>query len=686
MDDDRELRPGDLFAGHRIEAVAGRGGMGVVYRAIALDLDRTVALKLIAPSLSEDLTFRERFIRETQVAASLDHPNVVPVYAAGEEDGRLFFTMRYVAGDDLRSVIRHELRLSPSRAAAILAQIGAALDAAHARGIVHRDVKPANVLLTPAEPYGHAYLTDFGLTKRVHSTAADTRPGGWVGTLGYVAPEQIRGARVDARTDVYALGCILFHALTGAAPYARESDEATLWAHLNDPPPALSPRAPHVPGAFEAVIARAMAKAPEDRYPSAGALGRAALAAAGVGVAPSAETSVARGAASSDEEETRAPGADHAPPEAATLVTGPTRPNPPTEGEASPTPSQALAARSRTGLLLAGVLMAAVLGAGAALALSRGGEADPAPQTISSASTPDAAPRNEVNRAGKLTARIPTGRRPNAVVVAGDRLWVASQSEPRLRLFETLDNDPVPQSPKVGVGANALAVGFNSVWVVKGTTQSLLRYSTRKLDRVGAATDLPPGSAVAGATAKRAVWIGNRSGRDDGVEGAVRVDVDGSTRVRPTIELDDGVQDLAVGYGSVWVVGRNQPRVTRIDQETGKRTRYALGGEPQRIAVGAGAAWVSNDEGLVSRIDVESGNVQRIGVGREPRGIAVNDDAVWVACSLDGTLTRLDPKTGEVVGRPVKVGANPSAVAVFGTTAWVSLLADDAVARVDFLP
>jgi serine/threonine protein kinase len=207
--------------------------MGVVYRALQLDLERTVALKLIASELAQDQDFRDRFMRESRAAASIDHPNVIPIFYTGEHEGDLYIAMRYVEGSDLRTLVRAEGRLAPDRAARIVSQVGAALDAAHARGIVHRDVKPANVLLGPDD---HAYLTDFGLTKRLHSHTASTRSGGWVGTLGYVAPEQIRGERVDARSDVYALGCVLYHAVAGEPPYQRDSDEATLWAHLNDPP------------------------------------------------------------------------------------------------------------------------------------------------------------------------------------------------------------------------------------------------------------------------------------------------------------------------------------------------------------------------------------------------------------------------------------------------------------------
>src|SRR3954454_4512788 len=257
-----DLAPGDVFAGHRIEDVAGSGGMGVVYRGVQLALDRTVALKLITPALAGDPDLRARFVRESRAAASIEHPNVIPLFSAGSEQDVLYISMRFVDGEDLRALLRREGPLDPRRAARIVAQIGAALDAAHERGLVHRDVKPANVLLTPTD---HAYLTDFGLIKRVGEGATQvSRPGGWVGTLGYVAPEQIRGERVDARADVYALGSVLYHALTGRAPFAADSDEATLWSTLHDDPPTI---APGLPGAFEAVIRRALAKDPARRYP-----------------------------------------------------------------------------------------------------------------------------------------------------------------------------------------------------------------------------------------------------------------------------------------------------------------------------------------------------------------------------------------------------------------------------------
>jgi len=275
-----DLAVDSTFAGCRIEAVAGRGGMGVVYRATQLGLDRTVALKLVAPERAADANFRTRFERESRVAAAIEHPNVIPVYGAGEEDGRLYLLMRWVPGTDLQALIRRSGRLDHVHAANIVAQVAAGLDAAHAVGLVHRDVKPANVLLGGEDGLGHVYLSDFGLTL---DPAADTRmtdSGEWFGTVDFMAPEQFEGDPPDARTDVYALGCVLTAALTGEPPFARGSVPGTILAHLNDPPPRPSASA-GVPQGFDAVVARALAKRPGDRYGSAGELARAALAAAG---------------------------------------------------------------------------------------------------------------------------------------------------------------------------------------------------------------------------------------------------------------------------------------------------------------------------------------------------------------------------------------------------------------------
>src|SRR3954453_7583852 len=283
------------FAGHRIEAVAGRGGMGVVYVATHLALNRRVALKLIAPELSADESFRQRFKQESMTAASIDHPNVIPIYHAGEEDGKLYITMRYVEGTDLRAMIAEYGKLDPAVAAEIVAQTAAALDAAHARGLVHRDVKPANVLIAGSGGQLHAYLTDFGLTKSTASQSGVTKTGMFVGTLDYIAPEQLQGSALDARSDVYALGCVLYQSLTGNVPFPRDTEPAKIWAHMSEPPPSVTQEGTDVPPQFEQIVQRAMAKDPNDRYLSAGDLARASLAASESRTVKRAERSVAPG-------------------------------------------------------------------------------------------------------------------------------------------------------------------------------------------------------------------------------------------------------------------------------------------------------------------------------------------------------------------------------------------------------
>ena len=331
--------------------------MGVVYSAIERRLDRPVALKLIAPHHAADAEFRERFERESRLAASIDHPNVIPVYAAGEEDDRPYLVMRLVQGTDLQALLGRLGRLDPLRAARIIAQVAAALDAAHAAGLVHRDVKPANVLLDGGD---HVYLTDFGLTRLVAAETDLTEAGRWMGTVDFSSPEQLRGVRTDARSDVYALGCVLYAALAGEPPFARGTVPAAMHAHLNDPiPPLDSP--------LEGVVRRALAKAPDDRYPSAGDLGRAAMAAARGQRVTEEERTVARGPAAPD-------------PNAHTVVlpaspgaaAGPTRVARPTP----PTPPAAVRRRRRIPVALAVV---AVLGLAAVAAIAIAGAGGTAP-------------------------------------------------------------------------------------------------------------------------------------------------------------------------------------------------------------------------------------------------------------------------------------------------------------------
>jgi hypothetical protein len=277
-----ELRPGQVFAGYRIEELAGHGGMGVVYRATQLLLDRTVALKLITPALADQRAFHERFQREWRLLALIDHPHVIPVYEAGEAHGRLFVSMRWVQGPNLGEMLARTAGLEPARAVAIVGQIAAALEAAHGCGLVHRDVKPANILIESRGERDHAFLSDLGISKRVDALDSITATGGWMGTLDYVAPEQLAAGPLDGRADIYSLGCVLFETLTGRVPYPRDSPMAKLSAHLHEPVPSASELHPGIPAAMDGVIARAMAKDPAERYPTAGDLARAAASATSI--------------------------------------------------------------------------------------------------------------------------------------------------------------------------------------------------------------------------------------------------------------------------------------------------------------------------------------------------------------------------------------------------------------------
>jgi hypothetical protein len=264
-------RLGSTIAGYRLAEPIGRGGMGVVYRAEQLSLGRDVALKLLREDLAHDPAFRSRFLRESRLGGQVLHPNLVPIYDAGEADGLLYIAMQYVRGIDLRRLIARDGALAPARAVAILAAIAQALDAAHARGLVHRDVKPANVLVVehgdePAQV--EAYLSDFGLLKQISSQTGLTQAGNMVGTMAYIAPEQIQGRPVDGATDQYALGCVLFECLTGSTPFPREEEAAVLWAHLSSAPPALANWRPDLPAGLDTALSRALAKQPAQRFPS----------------------------------------------------------------------------------------------------------------------------------------------------------------------------------------------------------------------------------------------------------------------------------------------------------------------------------------------------------------------------------------------------------------------------------
>jgi hypothetical protein len=401
-----ELSAGDEFAGYRIEQRLGRGGMGVLYLAIEPGLERRVALKLIAPDAAAEEVFARRFAEESKIAASIEHPNVVPIYAAGEEAGVPYIAMRYVAGADLAKRLLREGRLEPAEAVEIVVQVGNGLDAIHAAGLVHRDVKPANVLLSGAEAT-HAYLTDFGVARNVSTESGLTQTGRFVGTLDYVAPEQISGGEIDARVDVYALGCLLFKLLTGEVPFPKDGEAARLYAHLNDPPPAPSLYVPEVSMALDDVVIRAMSKSPEDRYPSAGDLGRAAQAALRGEQAALPERTVATGMAATRTAESIAA----EPPER----TAPTR-----RAEVSqPAGAIRSIAPSRRRWALTTLFAVAVVVAGVVLAISSAG---------GGGSDPNAATRGTTGEAPRQPQPAPKPLSRSELIAKADSICADSQA------------------------------------------------------------------------------------------------------------------------------------------------------------------------------------------------------------------------------------------------------------------
>jgi DNA-binding beta-propeller fold protein YncE len=652
-----ELEPGTVFAGHRIEMVAGRGGMGVVYKATQLALDRTVALKVIAAGLLEDQSVRNRFVRESKVAASIDHPNVIPIYYAGEEDGIAYIAMRYVAGDDVRSLVRREGALDPRRAARIVAQIASALDAAHAAGLVHRDIKPANVLLATED---HVYLTDFGLTKHALSIAGSTKPGHWVGTLDYVAPEQIRGERVDARADVYALGCLLHYALTSEVPFNREGDEAKLWAHLQDPPPKPSEHHAGIAPAFDDVIARAMAKDPDERYPSAGDLGRAATAAAANERPQLRERLVAKGAAAPIEAPTVT--AAKKPP---TAVMG----NAQSEAETIYEERSNPGAKRRNALLGAALAVAAAVGVLSAVALGLGDNPKPpsTPTPDASAtptSTPEQAPL-------KVVDELTVGHRPNVIRIDGDNVFVGSFRDTRMRIVSAKTGKLRAYAPKVGVGANDGALGFGSLWLAVAREHKLVRLDA-KTGRPKRAIAFPS-APTAVATSKDAVWVALVPGNQQ-PDQLLKLDPK-TGQTLANVSYPYGIMSLTASPTALWVAARRRARVQRVDLKTGAvvKTLRVGNNRSEDIVYNRGALWAATPkDDAVYKVSTATGDVIPISVGQQPRQLAVTKNLVYVTNYSSSNLYAIDVKTSRVVGDPLGLPVNPFSLATDGEgNVWV---------------
>jgi YVTN family beta-propeller protein len=592
-----DTRLGTELAGYRIEALLGRGGMSVVYRADHARLKRKVALKLLAPELAEDERFRERFLRESQLAASLDHPNVVPIYDAGEVDGLLYIAMRYVPGTDLKALLRNEGSLEPERALALVTQVGSALDAAHERGLVHRDVKPSNVLLAGRAGREHCYLADFGLSTSASDRSAVADPQQIVGTIDYVAPEQIRGGEVDGRADVYSLACLLYESLTGDVPFRRVSDVAVIYAHLEETPPKASERGLALRPELDAVLARGMAKAPEERWESCAALIEAARSAVG-GVAMPVRIRARRRSAVAALAVAAAAAAI-----AAVLLSG-----------------------GAPGIARADTLVRIDTGGSrAAGAVALG--AQPTAVTVCAGSVWVTRADGTVSEIDPKTLAVHTVRvqgRPTDVANVGDLAAVVSGPPERVTMidagFGQISNSFVISDAR----ASATAVAFGrDVWVANPTPLTL--------DRLD-----PPYTGVAGtvrlsgvprlvAAGQGAVWV---------VGGRTLWKVDpGAQRVLARIRLAFTPHGVDAGNGGVWLVDRGGDAVVRLDPATGRVvTRIPVGHAPAAVAVGRGAVWVANRaDGTVSKIDPRrNAVVKTIHTGSEPVDLVAGLGAVWV--------------------------------------------------------
>jgi tRNA A-37 threonylcarbamoyl transferase component Bud32 len=395
---------GSTLGSYRVDAELGQGGMGVVYRAEDLRLRRMVALKVLRASLADDDGYRERFLRESRLAASIEHAAIVPIYEAGETDGLLYIAMRFVDGVDLAELLRREGPLAPERAVTLVGQLGSALDAAHARGLIHRDVKPSNALIGTDGDGEHAYLVDFGITQDTASQQRLTATDQLVGTLDYLAPERIRGEPVDGRADIYALGCVLFECLTGQPPFVRASQASAIYAHLEEQSPRVSDLRPDLPKALDDVVARALAKDRADRWQTGAELRAAA------------QRAISSGA--------------------------PAR------------------ARLRLrGRLAAAALVALAVAAGAALLF--GGD-DGTGLAIIDANTVgviDAA-------GGGIMAQYSVGRDPGAIAAGAGSVWVANRLDGTVSRITRARREVVPIP--VGGEPTGLAYGAGSLWVADG--------------------------------------------------------------------------------------------------------------------------------------------------------------------------------------------------------------------------
>jgi DNA-binding beta-propeller fold protein YncE/predicted Ser/Thr protein kinase len=604
-----DLGVGSTVAGYRIDGLIARGGMGVVYRATHLGLERPVALKVIARELADREGFRERFLRESRLTARLDHPAVVPVYDSREVDGELIVAMRLIDGGDLRKLIDRDGPLDPQRALLLLGQVAEALDAAHAAGIVHRDVKPHNVLVEG----DRAYLSDFGLAKALGESGASG--ASIVGTAEYMSPEQWRGEDVGPAADVYSLGCVLFEALTGVVPYARRESDTE----------------PELPEGIDRAIERAVDRDPRRRYPSAGALVAAARQDEGSGLRPTRVlTRTSRGWQSFGTH--TVPNGDHS------------------EGwGVGPLRGRRLRWAGAALVVAAGLLALA-------LTLLGGGDVSvSSPLAIGSPPLRIAAGGSGVwvtsERDGTLTHLDPDsggvvgapfrlGPGVAGVAVGSRWVWVTVPRRGDL-LAVAPGSGKVSRRIHVGGAPGAIALGGGRVWVADedGAGVTAVDAEAARVERRGLPPQAAPLRLAAGAGG---LWVSSAA------TGTVRrIDL-GTFGVGEAIPVGRNPAGVTVADGLVWVANARSSTVSRVDPSIHQLLGdpIEVGEQPGGIDAGTSSVWVANSgEDTVTRIDLSDGEVHGgpIHVGPQPGAVAVGGEAVWVVTNGDGTVTRVEP-------------------------------------------
>jgi streptogramin lyase len=616
--------------------------MGEVYRAVHLGLERTVALKVVAPNLAEEEGIRERFRRECRLAAAIDHPAAVPIYDSGEFEGRMYVTMRLVQGPDLGRQVRRDGPLSPEWAAELSARAAEAIDAAHRHGLVHRDIKPANLLLEAAETDVRVFVGDFGLAKLLDDSTGPTKTGTWLGTVDYAAPETLAGKGAGPAADVYGLGGVLYTALTGRAPYVRDTLSGVMWAHTNDPPPQLGDLRHPATDALNDVIARAMAKEPAERFGS------------GVELAAALRSAIPDGE--------RAPFA-LAPAMAASVETE-TSAETRAAGEASTPelprswPRRLVASGTRMAALAAAVVAVIALVAVLAFTGSPVGGGDP------------------LDAKSMVVEPVPMPTGNGNIVAAGDTVWAVGNKQ-----VVPVRDGKAGEALQLAEQPADIAVDGDDLWVALPSS-GVQRYDARKRTAIGGPIDIDVSSDTRMAFGEGGLWVANPIGGK-----VVRIDPATSRPAFAEAEIPNGVDGpIAVGEGALWVLSAEIGDqdggvwVTPVDRsgKVGSAIRVGDYEDARSIAVGAGWVWVSMPaEGVIGRIDPKTRRLspQRAPMDSGSVAMTYGAGALWALGAVGDNLFRIDPETAKRKGQefPVAAGAE-GRIAVTDGSVWVSAL------------